>query len=147
MNGHLFNRPWLSVLISRIGLSIVSNFPVLNFTEFIQRVFILTAALPYFIHILTCWHGICDSYPRLPDYRFIWRLCSVSELLYTDHRIIGYCQLFWCITCNEEEDDSNSVPTTYNKSISTHLWSLWRCCENSCIVIRLQKTPKMSARS
>lgn len=30
-------------------------------------------ALPYFIHILTCWHHICDSYPRLPDYRFIFR--------------------------------------------------------------------------
>lgn len=29
--------------------------------------------LPYFIHAVTCWHHICDSYSRLPDCRFIFR--------------------------------------------------------------------------
>lgn len=50
---------------------------------------VLTVAWPHFIHSLTCWLRSCDSYPRLPDYRFIWELCGASDLLYTDHRIIG----------------------------------------------------------
>lgn len=34
---------------------------------------ILPIELAYFIHILTCRHHICDSYPRLPDYGFVLR--------------------------------------------------------------------------
>lgn len=39
----------------------------------LHRYPILPVAMPYFIHILTCWHHICNSYPRLTDYRFISR--------------------------------------------------------------------------
>ncbi len=39
-----------------------------------QNIFaILPVALPYFINVPTCQSHICDSYPRLPDYRFVFR--------------------------------------------------------------------------